>query len=111
VWLVRAPRAGLPSLSALGREDGHDCRKMETEMHKLVFFIIFSLMTSNAVFAASGDNSPNAGDVSAGHALALRLCTPCHVVSPDQEMPPILREPAPSFRTIANKRDTTSEET
>ncbi len=50
-----------------------------------------------------------ADDVAKGRALSLKLCTPCHVVSPDQEMAPILRPPAASFHSIANKPATTAE--
>jgi len=46
-----------------------------------------------------------APDVTAGKTLALTLCTPCHVVAPDQSLPPILVDPAPRFDTIANRKD------
>lgn len=44
-----------------------------------------------------------------GHRLALRLCGPCHVVASDQEAPPILREPAETFVSIANRKGITSD--
>ena len=44
-----------------------------------------------------------------GHVLALKICSFCHVVAADQEFPPTLRKPAPSFRAIANRRGTTGE--
>jgi hypothetical protein len=47
--------------------------------------------------------------VSRGRALAIKICTACHIVSEDQPFAPILRQPAPEFRTIAN-RPSTSEE-
>ena len=46
---------------------------------------------------------------SQGHAFALLVCAACHVVSSDQEAPPILRIPGPSFDVIANKSGTTAE--
>jgi cytochrome c1 len=58
---------------------------------------------------AGGDNHPNSDDVRAGRTLSLKVCTACHVVSPEQDMPPILRPPAPSFRAIANRRNTSEE--
>ncbi len=65
----------------------------------------------SAVLAASAfaEQPATADDVRAGRALSLKLCTPCHVVSSDQELPPILRPPAPSFRTIANRPGTSDE--
>lgn len=50
-----------------------------------------------------------ADDVRAGHILSLKLCTPCHLVEPGQEMTPILRPPAPPFRSIANRPGMTAE--
>jgi len=45
---------------------------------------------------------------SQGHRLALLVCAACHVVATDQEGPPILRIPGPSFDAIANKPETTA---
>jgi mono/diheme cytochrome c family protein len=44
-----------------------------------------------------------------GHAFALLVCAACHVVASDQEAPPILRIPGPSFDAIANNSNTTAE--
>ena len=41
--------------------------------------------------------------VAKGHRLALQLCSACHLAASDQETPPILRNPAPSLRLIANR--------
>ena len=49
------------------------------------------------------------GDVAAGHGLALKVCSACHVVAADQEFPPMRRPPAPPFRSIANRPATTAE--
>ena len=38
-----------------------------------------------------------------GEEIARALCSACHVVSSDQEFPPLLAKPAPSFRDIANR--------
>ena len=46
---------------------------------------------------------------SQGHRLALLVCAACHVVATDQEAPPILRTPGPSFDAIANKPGTTGD--
>ncbi|HEV2550650.1 MAG TPA: c-type cytochrome [Stellaceae bacterium] len=67
-----------------------------------------------AVAAASAptvhaEGQSNAEDIRAGRVLSLRICTACHFVSRDQDMPPILRPPAPSFPSIANRRGATEE--
>ena len=41
--------------------------------------------------------------------FALLVCAACHVVATDQEVPPILRTPGPSFDAIANKPGTTGD--
>jgi mono/diheme cytochrome c family protein len=41
------------------------------------------------------------GNPTEGHRLALMICSACHVVGPDQQSRPLLRNPAPNFRTIA----------
>jgi mono/diheme cytochrome c family protein len=38
-----------------------------------------------------------------GQHIARLVCSACHVVAHDQEFPPILRPPAPSFEEIANR--------
>ncbi len=38
-----------------------------------------------------------------GQTIALAQCSACHVVAPSQEYPPLLRDPAPSFQSIANR--------
>jgi mono/diheme cytochrome c family protein len=42
-----------------------------------------------------------------GHRLALELCSVCHIVASDQIGAPVLRNPGPPFRDIANSPDTT----
>ncbi len=50
------------------------------------------------------------GRAGAGRDLALRACTGCHVVSPDQPFAPIIDRapPPPDFRSIANMPNTTA---
>jgi hypothetical protein len=45
----------------------------------------------------------------AGRELALRVCTGCHIVSPDQPFGPVIARvpPPPDFHTIANMPNTT----
>lgn len=47
------------------------------------------------------------GDPDAGRRFALEVCTPCHVVAPDQLSPRRFAS-APDFRAIANTRGTTA---
>ena len=44
-------------------------------------------------------------DVREGHRWAVTICTYCHVVSSDQANDTILRPPAPSFESIAQRKD------
>lgn len=58
---------------------------------------------ANPVRAAS----PAKADADDGERVALIVCSSCHVVSPTQDVKPVLQPPAASFRSIANKADTT----
>ena len=66
------------------------------------------------LFAGSGraaePSSSGGGDVlQRGAHLAQLLCGACHVVAKDQEFPPYLKQPAPSFFVVAARPDTTAE--
>jgi hypothetical protein len=52
---------------------------------------------------------PSDQSVQAGRALAIKICTACHIVSADQPFRPILRRPAPEFRAIASRQTTTAQ--
>ena len=52
-------------------------------------------------------HAADGGNAKTGHDLALRLCTPCHIVSPEQEFAPTFTGP-PDFHSIANRPDTTA---
>ena len=51
----------------------------------------------------------SASEVSKGHELAAIVCSNCHVAAADQRFPPILNPPAPSFASIAQRKDVTAE--
>jgi hypothetical protein len=57
---------------------------------------------------AKDSSAPGRGAV--GRDLALRACTGCHIVSPDQPFAPIIDRtpPPPDFRSIANMPNTTA---
>jgi len=38
--------------------------------------------------------------------MARRQCVACHVAAPQQDTPPILKQPTPSFMEVANRQDT-----
>ena len=50
-----------------------------------------------------------ADDVAQGHHLATLICSACHLAALDQPFEPILRPPAPSFDSIAQRASTTTE--
>ena len=59
---------------------------------------------------AQQQTSPTADqDVKRGRDLALLICTACHVVGPDQPLPPRLVPPGPDFHSIANRPATTAQ--
>ncbi len=51
---------------------------------------------------AEGAAKPNA-QVRRGAQIAQMLCSACHVVAENQQYPPLLEDPAPSFQSIANR--------
>ena len=61
------------------------------------------------VFAAGLALAQEADDVAQGHHLATLICSACHLAAPDQPFEPILRPPAPSFDSIAQRASTTTE--
>ena len=48
-------------------------------------------------------------DVREGHHVAAMVCGVCHVAAADQSTPPILQPPAPSFESIAQRKDVTAD--
>ncbi len=50
---------------------------------------------------------PASASVARGEHIARIICSACHVVAKDQEYPPILDTPGPSFLEIANRPATT----
>jgi mono/diheme cytochrome c family protein len=54
------------------------------------------------------DTLQQGAQVQRGREIADKICWACHVTGPDQEYSPILRNPGPDFRAIAERRDTTA---
>jgi mono/diheme cytochrome c family protein len=53
--------------------------------------------------AAGAQVPPPANPLEEGHTLALALCSVCHLAAPDQVGAPVMTNPGPPFRTIANQ--------
>jgi mono/diheme cytochrome c family protein len=66
----------------------------------ILFFIFWT-----AACSAWGQAVSTTDDVRKGKHLAFLLCTACHIVAPDQPYEPTLDPPAPSFESIAGRRD------
>jgi mono/diheme cytochrome c family protein len=64
--------------------------------------ILLAIFTVFAT-AAGSQEAGVAEDLQQGHRWAKIICSNCHVASPDQEIEPILRPPAPSFESIAQR--------
>lgn len=59
--------------------------------------------------AACSQDAGTADDVQQGHHLAIIICSNCHVAASDQPYAPILRPPAPSFESIAQRSTISAE--
>lgn len=67
------------------------------------FLVAFSLICGAAVTSARSQETSEGAVLERGQRIAQLVCSACHVVPQDQEFPPILRRPAPSFGEIANR--------
>src|SRR3974390_2225371 len=70
-------------------------------------FLAISAFSTLATAQAQQASSAAHDDVQKGRYLGGLICPICHVAGPDQSAEPVLRPPAPSFETIA-QRSTTS---
>jgi len=75
-------------------------------MRNILLSLIVLFVTASAVWSEDGANSD---EVQAGHKLAVLVCGNCHVAAIDQASTPILRIPAPSFESIAQRKDVSPE--
>jgi len=78
-------------------------------MKRLVSMCLFM------AFAVTGAGVTHAQEektslVAVGRDYALKICRNCHLVTKDQDQPPILKPPAPSFSEIAARPDFTEEQ-
>jgi mono/diheme cytochrome c family protein len=68
--------------------------------------VLLPLLATLAPGAASAQGAPP-GDPTAGRELARRLCSSCHLVSPEQRGP--VPDGVPSFMAIADRPETTAD--
>ncbi len=64
------------------------------------FLSAFSLIPWS-VTMASAANAP--AQVRRGEEIAQQRCSACHIVAANQDYPPLLKDPAPSFQDVANR--------
>ena len=74
-------------------------------MIRTALLVLVTMLIISGAFAGPMQDPPSEGDPQAGKELALKLCSSCHVVSPDQASAPALQPPALAFQFIANRRD------
>jgi mono/diheme cytochrome c family protein len=72
----------------------------DTRMRLLPLWLATVLLTF--ISAAQAQTSPQALQFAEGHELALTLCSVCHIAAPDQGGAPVMSNPGPPFRDIAN---------
>jgi mono/diheme cytochrome c family protein len=78
-------------------------RLQEITMTRAMLVAVLGVVIATMPAAAQQPN-----DVADGRELALQVCTFCHVVTTNQQFPPILQPPAPTFRSIAGRQNTTA---
>jgi mono/diheme cytochrome c family protein len=75
-------------------------------MRNILLSLIVFFVTAYAVL---GEEGANLDEVRAGHKLAVLVCGNCHVAATDQPNEPILRTPAASFKSIAQRKDVSAD--
>jgi hypothetical protein len=68
-------------------------------------FITSLVVFWTVVFPTWGGEAATPDQVSTGHFLAITLCSTCHVAGADQPREPRMQPPAPSFESIAQRKD------
>jgi len=66
-------------------------------------------IAAGSAWTALAQQAPTTDDVQEGHKLAVIVCSNCHIAASDQPIAPILRPPAPSFESIAQRSNTTTD--
>jgi len=76
-------------------------------MRAIAWALPAALATLCACGRAQAQKPPDPS-VARGGDLARLVCSDCHAVAADQDFPPVLQPPAPSFLDIANRPGTTA---
>ncbi len=69
----------------------------------LVRVLLASIGLTSVLPLPAAAAGPRSADVARGEHVARLVCSACHVVARDQEYPPILSQPTPSFMEIAGR--------
>ena len=77
-------------------------------MRTICIWVTLVIACTVAVSTSYSEPSHNPDSVN-GHKLALLICSACHTAAPDQNKLPILRTPAVSFQSLAEKKSTSYE--
>src|SRR5450759_3443688 len=95
--------SGLGSASVISKTAKAAAAKVISLM--LAIRIAWVLLTalSAAACSAWGQEAVSADDVRSGRDLAIMICANCHVVARDQPYKPILKPPAPPFKSIVRR--------
>ncbi len=74
------------------------------------FFAAIAVVIAGSAPAVYAQTKQAAGDPAEGRIFALKACTGCHIVTPDQPFKPVFTGPPhpPDFKDIANKPDVTA---
>jgi mono/diheme cytochrome c family protein len=80
---------------------------MATRFFSPIAMACFVSVTSTVALA---EEPVSQQKIERGHDIANMVCAVCHVIGATQDETPILRNPAPDFRVIANQPGTTKEQ-
>src|SRR5579884_4091008 len=74
-------------------------------MHTMKVHIGFAIFAFLTLAAAAAEAQPKSNSIDAGHQIATRWCSHCHLVGPEQMR---ATDAVPTFAAIANKPTTTA---
>ncbi|HUK01233.1 MAG TPA: c-type cytochrome [Steroidobacteraceae bacterium] len=86
---------------------GVGCNRRERGVLQLVRCAGLMALLFSAGIPAREGGVPQDARIVRGEHIAQSICSACHVVSSQQEFPPLLIKPAPPFAEIANRPGTT----
>jgi mono/diheme cytochrome c family protein len=107
-WALRILHSHIFVQAMFARESAYSAYKRFGSL--LVAALLTACLLALGAFAsmAWSQEASSSDDVLKGRHLAAVLCSNCHVAGPDQLVEPVLRPPAPSFETIAQRSATST---